>query len=186
MSESPAAPARFRCTPGGAIAAGRRRLGQLLSVLASLMLAAAISSWVSGRAAPGLLALLVAFIILTAWRLSGELQPRWLELEDGELRIQTSRRQIEISIVGATVRRLDKDEIVHLERLASTGGFVAGAGGFDSHQLGEFDLYASNLANSLLVTAPEHRMVLTPDLPDAFLEVCLEMASVPPARILTP
>ena len=49
------------------------------------------------------------------------------------------------------------------------GGEVAGTGGFDSHRLGEIDLYASNLANAILLQGEESGTVVTPDDPAAFL-----------------
>ena len=78
---------------------------------------------------------------------------------------------MEIPLEGAAARALTADELAHLERLASAGGFVVSSGGFDSHLLGEFDLYASDLGHGVLVEAMDHRVVLTPDDPFRFLEV---------------
>ena len=58
-------------------------------------------------------------------------------------------------------------------------GIVAGSGGFDSHLLGEFDLYASDLENSLFVDAGGSRLVLTPDQPDEFVESFRQLAASP-------
>ena len=74
---------RFPCTPGGAILRGRRRLRTLLVGLAVLMLAVALAAGVARRIGPALVALAVALVPWTAWRMSGDLDPFWLETGDG-------------------------------------------------------------------------------------------------------
>jgi hypothetical protein len=101
--------------------------------------------------------------------MSRELSPQWLEIADGELTIQTPRARLTIELERARVRLLEDGEIAHLRKLASTAGLVAGVGGFDSHLLGEFDLYASNLDKAVLIESSEDRIVVTPDQPAAFL-----------------
>ena len=133
------------------------------------MLIAALASWLSGRVFPGLLALGVALMILMAWRMGTDLVPREIWLQGETMTLLTAGRLITVPIEGATARKLDRAEIEHIERLASAGGIITGTGGFDSHKLREFDLYASDLENALLVHGPGGRMVLTPDEPDAFL-----------------
>jgi hypothetical protein len=156
---------QFPCTPGGSILRGRRRLRTLLLGLTLLMLA------VGGLTlTAGLLALAVAMIPWTAWRMSGDLDPFWLEVGGGKLTVQMRRRRESFAVAGAEGRRLTKDEITHLETLTTTGGVSAGTGGFESHRLGEFDLYASNLGNAVLVDLGETRLIVTPDDPGAFLE----------------
>ncbi|HSF43618.1 MAG TPA: PH domain-containing protein [Thermoanaerobaculia bacterium] len=160
---------RFPCTPGGAVVRGRRRLRYLLLGLAGLMVVVAIATWIVGRFWPGLIALLVAFIPWTAWRMSGDLDVLWLDLVAGRLTVQMRRRHERFAIAGAEARRLAPDEIAHLETLTEAGGVSAGTGGFESHRLGEFDLYASNLANAVLVDLGETRLIVTPDDPEGFL-----------------
>ncbi len=160
---------RFRCSPGGAVAAGRRRLKGLLMVLAVLMLAVAAFTWWTGRAVPALLAAGVAGVAFLALRMSGDLEPLWLEIDGRELSIQSRRQRLRLPLPPLAARRLRAGEIRHLESLASAGGMVAGSGGFDSHRLGEFDLYASDLANAVLVEVEEARVVVTPDRPDEFV-----------------
>ena len=92
----------------------------------------------------------------------------------------------EVKAACAKVRRLAASEIRHVERLASVGGIVAGSGGFDSHLLGEFDLYASNLQNSLFVDAVGSRLVVTPDQPDEFIATFRLLTATAPATILSP
>ena len=167
-----AEPELFRCSSGGRVAAGRRRLKGLLAAVAVLMLAvAAVTVWI-GRLVPGLLAGAVAAVVLFILRMSGDLEPLWLEVAPGLLTVQTRRRWLRLPLPPTSARRLRADEISHIEGLAAAGGVVAGSGGFDSHRLGEFDLYASDLANAVLVEAEEIRVVVTPDLPEAFLD-CL-------------
>ena len=160
----------FPCTPGGAVAVGIRRMRLLLSTLALLMIGGAVAAWLGGRFIPGVIAIAVAGVIGMACRLI---------LDPGRMRIETQAQTISITIEKAQIRRLNEEEIVHLESLASAGGFVAGSGGFDSRQLGEFDLYASNLANALLIHAPEGRYVVTPDRPVDFLPLFHQMAASP-------
>jgi hypothetical protein len=141
----------------------------------------------AGRLFPGLFALLVALVPWTAWRMSGDLDPLWLELSQGSkgsslspgtgergnginfLTVQMRRRNERFPVAGAEARRLTAEEIESLERLTASGGLVAGTGGFESRLLGEFDLYASDLANAVLLESGDLRMVVTPDDPEAFL-----------------
>jgi PH (Pleckstrin Homology) domain-containing protein len=160
---------RFLCTPGGAVLAGRRRLRLLLVGLALLLIAVACIAFFAGRRWPALFALLVALVPWTAWRMSGDLDLFWIDLYGDELFIQMRRRRLHFSLAGVQARRLTSQEIDHLTRLATTGGVVAGSGGFDSSQLGEFDLYASDLGNAVLLDLGEERLVLTPDEPDEFV-----------------
>ncbi|HEX4962567.1 MAG TPA: PH domain-containing protein [Thermoanaerobaculia bacterium] len=164
---------RFPCTPGGAILQGRRRLRLLLVGLAVLMLVVALAAGAARRIGPSLVALAVAFIPWFAWRMSGDLDPFWLEMGDGWLIVQMRRRRERFAIAGmggAHGRRLTPEEIAHLETLATSGGVAAGTGGFESHLLGELDLFASDLAHAVLVDLDERRIVVTPDDPAGFLE----------------
>lgn len=161
---------RFPCTPGGAVLRGRLRLRRLLVGLAVLMIVVAVLTWVAGQRWPAVLALLVAAMPWTAWRMSGDLDLLWLDVGGGNLTIQMRRRRERFPLGGAEARRLTPEEIDHLERLATSGGVTAGTGGFDSRLLGEIDLYASNFANSVLVEIGENRVVVTPDNPEGLLE----------------
>jgi len=161
---------QFPCTPGGAILGGRRRLRALLLGLTLLMLAVGALTLTAGQIGPGLWALVVALVPWTAWRMSGDLDPFWLDLEDGRLAIQMRRRRERFAASGAQARRLEPDEIAHLESLTTTGGVTAGSGGFESHRLGEFDLYASDLAHAVLVDLGETRLIVTPDDPEGFVQ----------------
>ncbi|HEX3528808.1 MAG TPA: hypothetical protein VH988_17240 [Thermoanaerobaculia bacterium] len=159
----------FECSPGGVILRGRRRLRTLLVGLTLLMVAVAVATWIAGRFWPGLLALLVAAIPWTAWRMSGDLDPLWLELGDGWLTVQMRRRRERFPVSGAAARRLTPEETAHLEGLASAGGVAAGSGGFESHLLGEIDLHASDFSHAVLVDLGESRLIVTPDAPDELL-----------------
>lgn len=160
---------RFPCTAGGAVLRGRLRLRRLLLGLTVLMTAVGIATIAAGRVSPGIFALLVALVPWTAWRMSGDLDPLWLDVSNGTLTVQMRRRSERFPIAGADARRLTPEEIESLERLATSGGLVAGTGGFESRLLGELDLYASDFANAVLLEAGELRMVVTPDDPEAFL-----------------
>jgi Bacterial PH domain len=137
--------------------------------LTLLMLGVAVTAFAMGVRWPALFALLVALIPWTAWRMSGDLDPLWLDLERNTLILQLRRRRLRHPLAGAEARRLTPEETTHLERLATTGGVVVGTGGFDSRLLGEFELYASDLANAVLLDLGETRLVLTPDEPDRFV-----------------
>jgi len=160
---------RFPCSPGGAVLRGRRKLRALLVGLALLMVAVAVAAWIAGRLWPGLLALAVALIPWTAWRMSGDLDPLWLDLEDGWLTVQMRTRRERFAVAGAPARRLTPEETAHVEGLATTGGVAAGSGGFESHRLGEIDLYASDYAHAVLIDLGESRLIVTPDDPEGFL-----------------
>lgn len=161
---------RFPCTPGGAILRGRQRLRLLLVGMTILMLAVALAAGIVGRIGPALLSLGVALIPWTAWRMSGDLDPFWLETGGGWLGVQMRRRRERFAVSGAEGRRLTAVEIAHLETLATSGGVAAGTGGFESHLLGEIDLYASDLAHAVMVDLGERRLIVTPDDPEGFLE----------------
>jgi len=161
---------QFPCTPGGAILQGRRRLRNLLLGLTLLMLVVGGLTLTAGRIGPGLLALGVAMIPWTAWRMSGDLDPFWLEVGGGKLTVQMRRRRERFAAAGAEARRLPPEEVAHLETLTTSGGLSAGTGGFESHRLGEFDLYASDLGNAVLVDLGETRLIVTPDDPEGFLK----------------
>ena len=166
----PAERSLFPCNLGGAIAVSRRRFKILMLGMGMLMLVVAVVVLLDGRVVAALLALAVALVSRLAWRMSGDLTPVGLEIVPGTLTVRTRRHPIEIPLEGASARALTADETAHLERLASAGGFVVATGGFDSHLLGEFDLYASNLEHAVLVEGAEHRLVLTPDDATRFLQ----------------
>jgi hypothetical protein len=165
----PTSPERFPCTPGGAIAQGQRRLRALLGGLAILMLVMAAAAFAAGRAGAAVLALLVAAGPLLGRGLLRGAVPSGLEVQDRSLVVQTAAGRVEIPLAGATARRLGSEEIAHLGLLASVGGITAGAGSFESHLLGELELYATDLAKAVLITAGERTLVVTPDDPESFL-----------------
>jgi hypothetical protein len=166
--EAPAEALRFTCTGGGAIERGRRRLRGFLLALALVCLAVSVAAWFA-RAFPALLAAAAGILALFARRMSADLDPLWLEIEGDTMAIQMKRQRHTISLAGLDCRRLDEDEIAHLRSLATSAGITAGTGGFDSHRLGEIDLYASDLGNAILLQGDESGTVVTPDDPAAFL-----------------
>ncbi len=161
---------RFGCTPAGPVAAGRRRLRLILLGPAILMVVLALVTWYRGSFLPGLLSLGVALLLVATWRTANQLEPLYLELQDGRLEVRLRWRLFHVDLTGASARVLSDDEKAHLERLISVGGMVATSGGYDSHRLGEFELYASNLDHALLLEAGDTRFVLTPDDPLGFVE----------------
>jgi hypothetical protein len=160
---------RFHCTPGGAIAAGRRTLAWLLLGLCAAMLLAAVLVWIADRKLPAVLCLGVAFVLWTTWRMSGDLDLLWLEIEPERLTLQMRRQRLRLPLLAPRVRRLEEAEAAHAARLASNGLLVAGTGGFDSHLLGEFNLHATDLAHGVLVETGDSRVVVTPDDPEGFI-----------------
>jgi len=160
---------RFACTPGGAIARGHRRLARFLGALALLMAAVAVAAFAAGRIGAGLIALLVAVGPLLARGLLRGAEPSVLALGEGALTIVMAADRVEIPLAGARARRLTAAETAHLERLATLGGVTAGTGSFDSHLLGELDLYATDFANAVLLDLAERSLIVTPDDPERFL-----------------
>ena len=100
-------PLVFRCTPGGAIAAGRRRIGRILLGATFLMLALAIVVLVVGRWGPALICGGAAALAYLAWRMSGDLDPLWLTLTPGELMVQMRRQRASLALVSVAARRHD-------------------------------------------------------------------------------
>src|SRR5678816_3128592 len=66
---STSAPMVFVCTPGGAIAAGRRRVGRLLLGATLLMLVLAVVMSFGGRWGPAVVCVGAAFLAFLAWRM---------------------------------------------------------------------------------------------------------------------
>ena len=151
------------------MAGGRRRLRLILLGPAWLMLGLTLVTWFHGRIFPGLLCLGVAGVLYFAWRMANQLEPLYFELQGDKLEVRLRWQLFHLDLTGASARRLTGDEIRHVERLASVGGLVATSGGYDSHRLGEFDLYASDLENAVLFETGDSRFVLTPDDPSGFV-----------------
>ncbi len=170
----------FPCTPGGAVARGRERLRRLLLALVAILCLAALYAWLERRFWPGALALVAAFVPWTAWRMSGDRDVVALEIARGALRVRLRRGRAELPLQEARARRLSADEIAHLERLATIGGVTASTGGFESHRLGELELFATDLRNAVLVESGEERWVVTPDDPDGLAAAVSGPAPAPP------
>lgn len=158
----------FACSRDGAIAAGQRRLARVFALLGAALVLAAAFAFATGQILAGLIALLLAFAVFVIHRMSRELDPTELVIEGNTLTIFMRHALRRLPLEGSTVRRLTQAEIEHLSKLASSGGFVASAGGFDSHLLGEFDLYASRIENAVLLETEDGRVVVTPDQPETF------------------
>lgn len=161
---------RFSTTPRGAVARARSRRARLLIGLAALMAAVAVATFFAGRIIPGLLALAAAVAPLLAWRWTSDGDLLWLDLGPDELRIQLRGGRERLALAGASARRLDENEIRHLESLIAGSGFGAGCGSFDSRLLGEVDLFATDLERAVLVTSGEQAAVVTPDETQRFVD----------------
>ena len=168
---------RFACTLGGSIQRGRVWLLRSYFVIAALMLGAAVLTWPRGSWLGLFLEVSLLLVCLWILRATGGLVPRWIEIDDDSLRLLTRSSLIRMPVAGATARRLSDSERRHLEGLA-TNWIALPSGGFDSRLLGEFDLYASNFENAVLVEAHDIRMVVTPDDPDGFIAAL--PATIPP------
>lgn len=162
---------RFDCTPAGAVLDGRRKLKVFLLGLSGLAFVVALATWIFlDRFWPGLFALLVALVPATAWRLGSNVDLLWLEVGGGELVVRMRWRLERFPLATARARRLTPDEIRHVQGLATSAGIVTGNAGFESHLLGDVNLYASNLANAVLVEIDdETRVVVTPDDVEGFV-----------------
>ena len=180
VAESPPRALEFRCTPAGAVAAGRRRVRRLLLGSVLLMLALAAVVLAAGRWGPALICAGAAFLCFFAWRMSGDLDPLWLTLEGDELTVQMRRQRASLALLGDVVaRRLAAEERAHLASLASAGGVTFASASYESRRLGAFDLHATNLEHAVAIEAdaPEEerderdrvRWIVTPDDPEAFL-----------------
>ena len=167
---------RFDCTAAGAVLEGRKRLKLYLLGLSLLCLGVAFAAWTFlGRFWPGFFALLVALVPATAWRLGSNVDLRWLEVGSGELVVRMRWRIERFPLATAKARRLTPDEIRHVQGLATSAGIVTGNAGFESHLLGDVNLYASNLDHAVLVEIDdETRVVVTPDEVEGFLGAVLK------------
>ncbi len=161
---------RFPSTSGGQVAAGRRRLQLLLLGPAFLMFGLAIYSWVRGSIFPGVLCLVVGLVPVIAWRMANKLEPIYFEVQGDRLEVRLRWQLFHLDLVGARARVLSDEELRHLEQLVSIGSMVSTSGSYDSHQLGEFDLYASNIDHAILLETEEERLILTPDDPHGMVD----------------
>lgn len=152
------------------MAAGRRRLRLILIGPALLMLGLAIFSWTRGSIFQGFLCVGVALVLMITWRMANQLEPLYFEIQGDQLEVRLRWRLFHIDLEGAKARLLAVEELEHLELLVSVGGIVATSGSYDSHRLGEFDLYASDLGNAVLLETEETRLVVTPDDPSGLVE----------------
>jgi hypothetical protein len=167
---------RFRCTPAGDVARGRRRLRLLLLGMAAAMVLLGIALALVTRWGPSVLCLATAAVCWFVWQMSGDLDPLWLELSPAELSVQMRRRRSTLALVGAAARRLSAEEREHLADLASASGVVFSSAAFESRRFGEIHLFATNLAHAVLLEAddPEEAgerlvWVVTPDDPESLL-----------------
>lgn len=175
---------KFRCSPGGAVALGRRRIRRLLATLTLLMAAFGAWMFLIGRWGPGLICVGAVALILLSLSMSSDLDPLWLTVGGRRLSVQMRRQRQSLELVGASARRLSAEELVHLASLSSASGVIFATASFESHVLGAFDLFATDLKNAVAVEvdATENddeeriRWVLTPDDVDGFLEA-LEAAA---------
>jgi hypothetical protein len=167
----------FGCTPKGVVASGQKRLARVFALLGLALLVAAGFALVTRQFFGGAIALVLTLGVFVVYRMSRELDPTKLVVEGESLAIFMRHALRRLPLAEATLRRLTKNEIEHLAGLTNSGGFVAGAGGFDSHILGEFDLYASRLDKAVLVETLEGRVIVTPDDPEAFIATVAEVAS---------
>lgn len=159
----------FPCTPAGDVATGRRRIAWMFGAMGAASLFGALMAFRTRQIFAGFLALAIAIGVFVIYQMSRELNPAKIVVEGDMLTIWMRRAIRKMPLDGAKVRALTGDEIDHLIGLASSGGFTAGSGGFDSHLLGEFDLYASRFENSVLVETEDGRAVVTPDEPAEFV-----------------
>lgn len=191
-------PLTFRCTPGGAIARGRRRMRRLLLGAALLMLGLGVGVLIAGRWGPALICAGAAFLSFFAWRMSGDLDPLWLTLEADQLTVQMRRQRASLALSNVMARHLTAEENAHLASLTSAAGVTFASASYESRMLGAFDLHATDLGHAVLVetdAAPEPRgrrgshhaveepedrvrWIVTPDDPGSFLEA-LEARHLP-------
>ncbi|MFQ5526871.1 MAG: PH domain-containing protein [Thermoanaerobaculia bacterium] len=178
---SPLEELRFPCTADGVVAASQRRLGRMFALLGGALLAAAVFALLTRQIFAGGVALLLALGVFIIHRMSRELDPTELVVKEGIVSIFMRHALRHLPLEDSLVRRVTEDEIDHLAVLTSSGGFVAGAGGFDSHILGEFDLYASRLENAVLLETTDGRVIVTPDRPAEFIAAVTDSAATIPS-----
>lgn len=142
----------------------------LFTGLGGALTVAVLFSWLTRQMFAGVLAFGLGFGVFIVYRMSRELDVSELRIEDDTLVVVMRRALRRLPLANSHARRLDRTDVEHLEGLTSLGGFVAGSGGFDSHRLGEFDLYASRLDHSVLVETEDGRVIVTPDDPEDFLQ----------------
>ena len=167
---------QFRCTPAGAVARSRRRIAFLLLGLAVPMLLLALWMVMERRWVAAGLSLGSSVLAWFCWRMSGDLDPFWLEISESHLGVQMRRRLETLALENPRVRRLSAAEVTHLHRLTSTAGMIFASAGFDSHRLGVCNLFATHLDNAVLVEVDDPdeeggqiRWIVTPDDPESFL-----------------
>lgn len=157
------------------MARSRRRIARLLLGLVCGMGLVALWLLLVGRWGPALVSLAAAALAWLAWRMSGDLDPLWLSVREGELAVQMRRQRTSLELRHPRTRRLDAEEIDHLRSLTEASGVTFATASYESHRLGAFDLFATCLDHAVLVEVDPppgeddegpHRWIVTPDDPD--------------------
>ena len=134
--------------------------------------------FVVGRWGPGLICMGAMFLSWFSWRMSADLDPLWLTLDGRELSVQMRRQRQTLPLRSPRARRLSEAERTHLDSLTSASGVTFATASYESHVLGAFDLYATDLSRAVVVEvdAPEddperdvERWIVTPDDAEGFL-----------------
>jgi hypothetical protein len=146
-----------------------------LAIVVAAGAAAAIGVWSArGPAAAAALAVAIAAIPLSAWALA----PRGFTVGAGMLRVERNAwRGVEIPLASVRATGLLPPESVRgALRLLGTGGLFGHYGLFRSSALGRFRLYATRSDGFVAVRTAGGLFVLTPDRPEAFVEILLGVA----------
>lgn len=141
------------------------------AVLAAIVLAVGAGPLVT--ALGGLALAVLAGVAVAAWALA----PTGYAIEGGTLRVLRRLRPIEVPLaeVGA-VCRIAELRAGGAARIGGSAGFFGHHGRFWSRPLGSFRLHATRTHDLVLLDLSDDRLLLSPDLPERFLEEVLAAA----------
>jgi len=166
------------------VALSRRRLRLLLLGLALPMLAIGLWMMMERRFGAAALSLGCSFLAWFGWRMSGDLDPFWLELEGDRLAVQMRRSRRVLRLKNPSWRLLEAADIAYLHGLTSVASLVFSSASFDSQRFGEVELFATDLDRAILIEVddPEDdearlRWILTPDDTEEFTHRLAETSS---------
>lgn len=112
------------------------------------------------------LALLPLLILLT----SALYIIRGYRLEGSSLIIERPCFSTRINLTGLQSARLDPAACKGSLRLRGNSGLFSFSGLYRNQTLGQYRLYATDIANAVVIVLPHRTLVITPDLPHALLE----------------
>jgi hypothetical protein len=96
---------------------------------------------------------------------------RAYRLEGRNLLVRRALWWSSISLEGLRKVEVDPEAMRRALRLCGNGGLFSFAGWYWSRRLGRFRAYVTDQRRTVVLSLPRHKIVLSPDQPEAFAEL---------------